>query len=121
MNPYDIHFYFENTETSITNSLEIRQELKDEFPYLNFYQPHLKKIGPHPQPMWEADFSKFDLKHDKNEVEKQIKLIETWFKENEKCNDHSILIHPNTKDGLKDHTDNAIWVGQKLDLNLDVF
>lgn len=30
----------------------------------------------------------------------------------------SILIHPDTGDDIPDHTDRALWLGQKLDLDI---
>jgi DOPA 4,5-dioxygenase len=32
---------------------------------------------------------------------------------------HSVLVHPNVDDGLQDHTDHAMWLGQPRPLNLD--
>ena len=31
----------------------------------------------------------------------------------------SALVHPNTGDDLRDHSAGAIWMGDKLELNLD--
>lgn len=33
----------------------------------------------------------------------------------------TIFTHPNTGDGLKDHRDHAIWMGELLPLNLSLF
>lgn len=30
-----------------------------------------------------------------------------------------ILVHPNTRDAVTDHTDHALWLGEKLAVNLD--
>jgi DOPA 4,5-dioxygenase len=31
----------------------------------------------------------------------------------------NVLIHPSTDDEVGDHTHRALWLGQKLDLNID--
>ena len=30
-----------------------------------------------------------------------------------------VFVHPETGDPVPDHTDHALWMGEKLDLNLD--
>jgi DOPA 4,5-dioxygenase len=32
----------------------------------------------------------------------------------------SVLVHPNIDDGLKDHTNHAMWLGTPVPLNLQV-
>jgi DOPA 4,5-dioxygenase len=32
----------------------------------------------------------------------------------------TILVHPNTDDGYRDHAEHALWLGAKLELRLDV-
>ena len=106
-NPMEIHFYF--TKETSDFALEIREELKKKFPTLTFYNPHFENIGPHLYPMWEADFSK------SKEFHKDFGSITHWLMLNRKG--HSVLIHPHTGNSLKDHTINAIWLGEKLNLN----
>ena len=31
-----------------------------------------------------------------------------------------ILVHPNTGDDVKDHTDHSLWLGEKLELNIEL-
>ena len=31
-----------------------------------------------------------------------------------------VLVHPETGDDVADHTAHAVWLGEKLDLNIDV-
>lgn len=33
--------------------------------------------------------------------------------------EHSVLIHPHTGDGLRDHTEHACWLGERVPLILD--
>jgi len=107
-NQFDIHFYF--TEETSESALQIRKKLSEKFAFLTFYDPWYKPVGPHKQPMWEADFSKtLNLNEDLGSV-----II--WLMENR--GSHSILIHPHTGNSLADHTIHPIWLGDKLELNL---
>ncbi|MFM7886275.1 MAG: DOPA 4,5-dioxygenase family protein, partial [Pseudanabaena sp.] len=31
----------------------------------------------------------------------------------------AILVHPNTGNAIADHTDHALWLGEKLEVNLE--
>ena len=108
-NPLDIHFYY--NEKTATSALKIRKKLSESFDFLTFYDPFDTPIGPHPVPMWEADFSK-----SKN-VNEDLGRVLLWLMENR--NNHIVLIHPHTGNGLLDHTTHAIWLGDKLNLNLE--
>ncbi|MFQ5938851.1 MAG: DOPA 4,5-dioxygenase family protein [Alphaproteobacteria bacterium] len=33
----------------------------------------------------------------------------------------TVFVHPETGDDLADHLDHALWLGEKLELNLSVF
>eukprot|EP01080_Neovahlkampfia_damariscottae_P007880 gene7880-12349_t len=110
-NPADIHFYYD--EKTKESALKVREELQKAFPVLTFYKPHFENIGPHLKWMWEADFT-----NSKNFFE-DFGTIVYWLMMNR--NGHSILIHPHTGDGLKDHVEHPIWLGDKLELNLKAF
>lgn len=110
--PFDIHFYFD--DKTIESALKIRKDMSREFNGFKFYEPQFEKVGPHPLPMWEAHFSKAYNKNSPDELGRAI----IWLMKNRK--QHSVLIHPNTNDALKDHSVNAIWLGEKLNLNLDI-
>lgn len=64
-----------------------------------------RPIGPHPLPMFEVDF--------RSEVARE--LVPFLEVEREGL---SILIHPVSEDEVKDHSERAVWLGEKLDLNL---
>ena len=34
---------------------------------------------------------------------------------------HAVLVHPNTGDGLADHRDYPLWLGERLALDFSVF
>ena len=110
-NPFDIHFYY--SEEAMDSALEIRNRMMEKFPFLKFFNPHSKPIGPHTLPFWEADFS-----NSKN-VNQDLGEIIIWLLQNRK--NHSVLIHPHTYGQFViDHTQNAIWLGEKLELNLKI-
>ena len=41
-NPFDIHFYYDNTDADVRSSLQIRYELETAFPWLNFHTAWMK-------------------------------------------------------------------------------
>lgn len=110
--PFDIHFYFD--EHSVDSALKIRADMAKAFPGFTFYEPQHRKVGPHPLPMWEAHFSRPYNKASHDELGSAI----VWVMQNRKG--HSVLFHPNTRDMLRDHSTDAIWLGKKLELDLEV-
>jgi aromatic ring-cleaving dioxygenase len=65
-------------------------------------------VGPHPQSMYQV---KFEVK--------EFQRIVPWLMLNR--GGLSILVHPETGDGYQDHAFNALWLGDKLTLRLDIF
>ena len=70
-----------------------------------------RAIGPHPVPMFEADFELQDFA-----------AIVPWLMYNR--GGLSILVHPLTEpelpNALKDHTLRPLWLGKELELKLDI-
>ncbi|HEV8718933.1 MAG TPA: DOPA 4,5-dioxygenase family protein [Candidatus Binatia bacterium] len=66
---------------------------------------HDKPVGPHPQSMYQVKFS----------PEEFGKLI-PWLMLHHEGLD--VLIHPSTGDDVGDHTHRALWLGEKLALNI---
>jgi aromatic ring-cleaving dioxygenase len=64
-------------------------------------------VGPHPRPMYQVKFGA-----------DQFARVVPWLMLNR--NGLTILIHPNTGDAYRDHAHNALWLGEKLKLRLDV-
>lgn len=67
-----------------------------------------KPIGPHPVPMFEVDFK----------AENFLKMIQFMQENRDGLN---ILVHPLSGNEILDHTDYAMFLGQKVDLNLAIF
>lgn len=107
-NPYDVHVYYQPAEAAEAEAL--RERMRVAFPWMRFYEPKGRPIGPHPCPMWEADFGEYKNRDRLCDVRDFL------------CVQHgglSVLIHPHSTDGdYADHTRNAIWFGEKLELRI---
>lgn len=102
---YHIHIYYD-AET-IQRAKQLGQEASKLFslPLGHF---HERNVGPHP--MWSVQ-----LTVPTNRFQEAV----SWF-----CLNRSgltIFTHPNTGNDLLDHRDHAIWMGQCLPLNLEMF
>lgn len=74
------------------------------------YKMWQNAIGPHPVPMWEADFGDYENR-------------DLWINVREFIDENHgnlfILIHPHSLDGdYADHTKNAYWAGEVIDLKI---
>ena len=63
-------------------------------------------VGPHPQSMYQVKFDPGEFAR-----------IVPWLMLNR--SGLNILVHPETDNAYLDHAENAIWLGQKLNLRLD--
>ena len=68
---------------------------------------HDKPIGPHPQAMYQVAF-----------LPSQFGKVVPWLMLHREGLD--ILVHPETGDDLANHTQHSLWLGQKLELNVEV-
>lgn len=109
---YDIHtYYFQEYAPSRDEAVALRDKLAADFKdyvdrgELNIYRLWDKPLGPHPYAMWECDFKNPEL----------FAKIVPWYQLNH--GSLSVLIHPHTDKGeLTDHTDHALWLGDKVKL-----
>lgn len=110
-NPYDVHVYYK-TAAERETAIELRQKMHSAFgEWMRFYAPKDRPIGPHPVPMWEADFGGYEHRHKWTAVRNF--LLE------ENTHNLSILIHPHSLDGdYADHTEHAFWAGEVLPLRI---
>ena len=63
-------------------------------------------VGPHPRPMYQVAFAP-----------EQFHAIVPWLALNR--DGLVVLIHPDTGDAPADHADHAIWLGEKLNLDIE--
>ena len=68
---------------------------------------HDEAVGPHTVSMYQVAFAAEDFPR-----------LVPWLMLNHAGLD--VLIHPSTGDSYEDHTANALWLGEKLPLKLDV-
>jgi len=64
-------------------------------------------VGPHPQSMYRVKFNP-----------EEFSIIVPWLMLNRAG--LNILVHPETTDAYTDHAVKALWLGEKLNLRLDV-
>ena len=102
---YHAHIYY-GPETKPA-AAKVREQL-DELFEVTLGRWHDKPVGPHSISMYQVIFSAADFGK-----------IVPWLMLNRQGLD--ILVHPETGDDLEDHRDNALWLGEKLKLNLDIF
>lgn len=87
----------------------LRQAIMEGFSELLMFKIWNEPIGPHPVPMFEVDIF----------TPAQFAAFVPWLAIHH--GPLSVLIHPNTGNVRRDHTDNAIWMGKQFDLNLRAF
>ncbi len=99
---YHVHVYFgpEQRETAVA----LREEIGKHFEVM-LGRVWDKPIGPHPKAMFQVSL-----------MPAEFPRIVPWLM----MNHHglSMLIHPESGNELEDHRDNALWLGDKLDLVL---
>ncbi|KAI3401508.1 hypothetical protein diail_10942 [Diaporthe ilicicola] len=113
---FDIHVYYMQSQLEYARQLYDR--IRREFPELRIYRFWEKPVGPHPYAMFEvnlftpAQFGAF------------IPWLVIW------RGPLSVLVHPNTEhepgtleweDDLRNHTQRATWLGDKVPLDLSIF
>ena len=86
----------------------VREQLGKQFT-VELGRWHDKPVGPHPQPMYQVKFAP-----------DQFAPLVSWLMLHH--GGLNILVHPVVSDGddVADHTERAIWLGEKFALNLDV-
>ncbi|ATH07441.1 4,5-dioxygenase [Halobacteriovorax marinus] len=102
---YHAHLYYSEENLEVAKQVV---EKAREFGLFSIGRIHERLVGPHP--MWSCQ-----LLFKNDELPKAM----PWILENREG--LIIFMHPDTGNDLEDHTDHAIWIGGKVDLNLEVF
>jgi aromatic ring-cleaving dioxygenase len=102
---YHAHVYY--APATKTVAARVREGIGAAFPAAILGSWHDEAVGPHTVSMYQVAFA----------VEDFPRLV-PWLMLNHAGLD--VLIHPSTGDSYEDHTANALWLGEKLPLNLDV-
>ncbi len=100
---FHAHVYYD-TETREA-AARVREKLGTKF------EVHLGRwrdepVGPHPKSMYQIAFSL-----------NQFAGVVPWLMLHRQGLD--VLVHPNTGDAVADHAVHSLWLGEKLELNID--
>lgn len=101
---FHAHIYFDSASRDA--AARVREGLNAQFD-VQLGRWHDKPIGPHSKAMYQVAF-----------LPDQFGKVVPWLMLNREGLD--ILIHPETGDDVADHTEHALWLGEKLELNINV-
>lgn len=105
MKHFHVHVYFESHSLDRARRWASDADRTGLFELVKF---HSRPVGPHPTGMIEAHFS-----------EPSYAFILKWLESNR--GEFSVLIHQDTGDDFKDHTDDIRWLGKEVPLKFDFF
>ncbi|KAF9407049.1 hypothetical protein BGZ94_002844 [Podila epigama] len=114
---YHFHlYYYQNNAKSRESAIAIRNKLGDliDQGYVTVV-PQNVPGGIFPGPVGPHVIGSFEVWCP---IESFARLF-SWFTLNR--GKHSVLVHPLTREQLLDHTDRAIWMGQSIPLDFDIF
>lgn len=95
---FDIHIYFQQTNPDeVSFAKELHERIRREFPELRIYPLFERPVGPHPVGMFEVNVF----------TPSQFGAFVSWLVVER--GGLSVLVHPNTGDDLRDHTQRATW------------
>ncbi|KAI9644521.1 hypothetical protein NHQ30_006542 [Ciborinia camelliae] len=114
---FDVHiYYYQKNAEQAKFARELWERVRREFPELRVYRFWEVPIGPHPTAMFEVNLF----------TPEQFGAFIPWLVINR--GPLSALIHPNTADEngepldeIRDHTQRAIWMGERFPLDLSLF
>ncbi|KAM6497157.1 DOPA-like domain containing protein [Amanita muscaria] len=109
-NGFDFHIYYiPSAPAEFEYARKLHERIRREFPELRIYKFWEKSVGPHPTAMFEVNTF----------TPHQTGAFFSWLAVHRgPC---SVLIHPNTGDAIKDHTELATWMGKEWPVNLEAF
>jgi aromatic ring-cleaving dioxygenase len=100
---YHAHIYYD--PSSREAAARLRQAIEGSFQVV-MGRWRDEPVGPHPQSMYQVKFDPTEFAR-----------IVPWLMLNR--TGLSILVHPETDNAYLDHAENALWLGQKLNLRLE--
>ena len=98
---YHAHVYYD--PASRDRAARVRQGLEQFSVRLGRW--HDVPVGPHPQAMYQVAF-----------LPEEFPRVVPWLMLNRQG--LHVLVHPETGDEVTDHTDYAMWLGEKLELDV---
>jgi DOPA 4,5-dioxygenase len=103
----DFHAHVYYDADSIGRARKVCEAARDRFG-IQMGRMHERLVGPHP--MWSCQLTV---------PTEQFGEVLSWLALNR--DGLIVFTHPQTGDNLTDHTDHAIWMGDTLELNVDMF
>ncbi|KAI5776299.1 DOPA-like domain-containing protein [Geopyxis carbonaria] len=106
---FDIHiYYYQNNPAQSKFAQELWQRIRYEFPELRIYKLWDRPIGPHTLAMFEVNVF----------TPLQFGAFVSWLVVNR--GPLSALVHPNTGDDVRDHSQRATWLGREVPVDLSL-
>jgi aromatic ring-cleaving dioxygenase len=102
---YHAHLYYDALTRK--SAAKLRERIAAQFPQARLGNWHDGPVGPHPVGMYQIAF----------ETAEFPRLV-PWLMLNR--GQHDVLVHPLTGDAYADHAHHALWLGNKLPLDLEV-
>lgn len=102
---FHAHIYFD--AASRDKAWALRERIGGLFPDTTVGRFHEKEVGPHTASMFQVAF----------EPDRFGSFV-PWLALHR--DGLSVLVHPGTGDSVADHTDHAMWLGEKLPVKVDV-
>lgn len=102
---FHAHVYFD--ENCRGHARDLREDIERLF-QVEMGRWHEKKVGPHPRWSYQIAFE-----------HAVFNSIVPWLMINRRG--LTVFLHPNTGNNLSDHRDSAAWMGEMLELNLEIF
>ena len=103
---YHAHIYYDPAKTKLA-AARLREGIAAAFPTATIGSWHDQAVGPHLVSMYQVVFST-----------EEFARVVPWLMLNRHGLD--VLVHPLAGNAYDDHTVYAMWLGDKLPLNLDV-
>ncbi len=100
---YHAHIYYDSNTRDV--AAKVREGLGARFD-VRLGRWHDKPVGPHPISMYQVAFAVAEFPR-----------VVPWLMVHREGLD--VLVHPETGDDVIDHTDHAMWLGTKIDLDID--
>lgn len=103
---YHAHIYFREAEAAAARELHAAA-VGALGAIATIWPMRMRPVGPHHAPMFEIEFP-----HASRES------VLAWVEAHH--GPFSVMLHPETDDAMRDHRDDAVWLGQDLGLDLSV-
>ncbi|EIW81181.1 hypothetical protein CONPUDRAFT_55737 [Coniophora puteana RWD-64-598 SS2] len=99
---FDFHIYYiQKNPAAVKYATELHGRIRKEFPELKIFAMNDGPVGPHPTASFEVDTT----------TPHETGAFFSWLAVNRGPCD--VLVHPNTNDTYRDHTELATWMGRQ--------